>query len=97
MTVQIALRISDDLAASVDRLCRVETQHGLAPTRSDVLRTAIESYVLQRERELIDEQIVAAYTAIPDTVDDEWGNLAQQQAWLRSKAAQTLDAQDGGW
>lgn len=93
MTVQIALRISDELAASLDRLCQGEH----LPTRSEVLRTAIEHYVRERERELIDEQIVAAYTAVPDTVDDEWGNLAQQQEWLRSKSARALDAQDGGW
>jgi Ribbon-helix-helix protein, copG family len=42
MTVQIALRISEELAASVDQLCAAD---GGKLSRSEFLRVAIEAHV----------------------------------------------------
>jgi metal-responsive CopG/Arc/MetJ family transcriptional regulator len=99
MTVQIALRISEDLAASVDRLCSAD---GGTKSRSEFLRVAIEKHVAEQNKAIVDAQIVAGYLAKPadQTVDqpvDEWGDLATQHDWLNAENAKTLDSQDGGW
>jgi metal-responsive CopG/Arc/MetJ family transcriptional regulator len=95
MTVQIALRISEDLAQSVDRLCAADGAH---TSRSEFLRVAIEKHVAERNKALVDAEIVAGYLAKPaDQTVDEWGDLAAEQDWLNAENAKALDAQDGGW
>jgi metal-responsive CopG/Arc/MetJ family transcriptional regulator len=95
MTVQIALRISEELAASVDRLCVVD---GGLKSRSEFLRTAIEKHVAERNRALVDAQIIAGYLAkSADQTVDEWGDLGAQHDLLNAENAKALDAQDGGW
>lgn len=95
MTIQIALRISEELAASVDQLC---TADGGMISRSEFLRIAIEKHVSDRKRTLVDAQIVASYSAQPPApAIDEWGDLAKQQDWLNYDNARALEAEDGGW
>lgn len=94
MTVQIALRISDDLAAAVDRLCDEDPE---SPTRSDVLRKAIEVYVGEKRRTATDAAIVEAYTRLPQSTPDEWGSLADSQRASSALVAARLDEEDGGW
>jgi predicted transcriptional regulator len=95
MTVQIALRISEELAASVDQLCAAD---GGKLSRSEFLRVAIEAHVVERRKALVDAQIVAGYTAKPSApAVDEWGDLAEQQDWLNVDNAKALSAEDGGW
>ncbi len=66
MTTQLAVRLEDQLVAELDWLivrCSFEN-------RADVVRAAIAALAkLERERE-IDERMIAAYTALPQT-DDE--------------------------
>jgi metal-responsive CopG/Arc/MetJ family transcriptional regulator len=95
MTVQIALRISEELAASVDQLCNADGGH---TSRSEFLRMAIEKHVAERKKAIVDAQIVAGYLAKPaDQTVDEWGDLAAQHDWLNAERAKALDAEDGGW
>jgi metal-responsive CopG/Arc/MetJ family transcriptional regulator len=95
MTTQVALRLDDDLADQLDVL--VINYEDLS-NRSEAIRIAITEFVQRRQQALIDEQIVAGYTAVPQADDiDEWGSLAQftEEASRRTMAA--LDAEDGGW
>jgi predicted transcriptional regulator len=94
MTVQIALRISDELATAVDQLCDREPG---SPTRSEVLRRAIEDYVDRKRRAADDAAIVAAYTLTPQSTPDEWGSPAEGQRQSSALVAARLDAEDGGW
>lgn len=95
MTVQIALRISEELAASVDQLCAAD---GGKLSRSEFLRVAIEVRVLELRRALVDAQIVAGYAVKPAApAVDQWGDLAEQQDWLNVDNAKALSAEDGGW
>ena len=94
MTVQVALRISDDLAKAVDELCASDPE---SPTRSDVLRRAIEIYVDERRRVLVDDAIVAGYTRLPQSTLDAWGSLSEQQDARRPSIGAILDGEDGGW
>lgn len=94
MTVQIALRISDELASAVDQMCRNDPA---SPTRSDLLRKAIQDFVDRERRAVDDAAIVDAYTRIPQSTPDEWGSLSEQQDSRFSSVAATLDREDGGW
>lgn len=94
MTVQIAFRISDELAESVDRLCASES---IDSNRSEFLRAAVTAYVVEKQRELFDAQIVAGYTRIPNSTEDEWGDLGRQQDTILGVVGRGLDAEDGGW
>lgn len=94
MTVQIALRISDDLVSAVDRLCEQDPD---SPTRSDLLRKAIEIYVEERQRNALERDIIAAYTRLPQSASDLWGSLSDQQDASSAALGGVLDAEDGGW
>lgn len=67
MTTQLALRIPDTLLAALDALVAA----GRYPTRTDAARTAIVELVERDRRARIDEAIVAGYTRVPPTADEE--------------------------
>ena len=73
--VQLVTRVSDELAAGVDEL----VASGLASSRSDAVRTALERWIDSERRRRIGEAIVEGYTRIPQT--------EAELAWADSAAA----------
>ena len=67
MSVQIAVRLSDHLAADLDGL--VEPT-GPFLTRADAVRRAIEELVDRERRRRIGEAIVEGYRRIPQTEEE---------------------------
>ncbi len=82
------------MASAVDQIAAADAS---SPTRSDVLRKAIEAYVRAERRKFVDESIVAAYTNVPQSTTDEWGSLTKQQEERIPRIGTLLDAEDGGW
>lgn len=73
--VQLVSRVSDELAAGVDEL----VDCGLASSRSDAVRSALERWIDSERRRRIGAAIVEGYQRIPQT-DEEL-------AWADSGAA----------
>ena len=63
---QFAVRIPDELAASLEEL----VTSGRFPTKADALRTALESLVESERRRRIGELIVEGYRRVPQDDDD---------------------------
>ncbi len=82
MTTQLAVRLEDQHLAELDWLivrCSFEN-------RADVVRAAIAALAkAERERE-IDERMIAAYTAMPQTTDE--------LSWSRGNDWSALDDDD---
>ncbi|HEY3141493.1 MAG TPA: ribbon-helix-helix protein, CopG family [Acidimicrobiales bacterium] len=75
--VQTLVQLSDELVALLDRRALRE---GLS--RSSIIRMAVEAYI-DVDR-LIDEQIVAGYTANPQAPNDPWilhADRRRRDAW----------------
>jgi hypothetical protein len=94
MTTQIALRISDELAAEVDAIVAAGDDK---LTRSDALRLAIEQFVMRYRAGEIDRAFVEGYRRFPASEPDEWGSLDTAHAVAAAYVAQCLDSEDGGW
>lgn len=92
MTVQIALRISDELAGQLD----ASVADGFE-SRSEALRVAIEEFVDRRESARLDKEIVEGYRRIPVVETDEWGSLETAHVLTALILARALDEEDGGW
>ncbi len=73
--VQLVTRVSDELAAEVDELVAA----GLASSRSDAVRSALERWIDSERRRRIGAAIVEGYTRIPQT--------EAELAWADSAAA----------
>lgn len=71
MSEQIAVRIPDSLAESLEDL----VAGGRFETKADAIRTALETLVEMERRRRIGEQIVDGYRRIPQD-DDEDADLA---------------------
>ncbi len=93
MTVQIALRISDDLARELD----ATVQSDRFENRSDALRVAVEEFVRRRRSAAIDRAIIDGYRRVPVAVVDDWGSIESAHAIASSILAHSLDTEDGGW
>lgn len=63
---QLVTRVDDDLAAAVDRLVR----SGVVASRSDAVRRGLRELVDRHRRAQVAEQIVAGYTAVPQSEDE---------------------------
>jgi len=72
MTTQVAFRLSEQLLTSIDHL--VET--GRFPSRTDVIRAAVEQLIEQAHRSELDAAIVAGYQRLPDEPADAWVTAA---------------------
>jgi Arc/MetJ-type ribon-helix-helix transcriptional regulator len=75
MTVQVPTRLDEAEVARLDELVRA----GLGPSRSHVIRAALDVLYHQRRRAAIARQIVASYTMLPQDDDDA--------AWAEGSAA----------
>jgi metal-responsive CopG/Arc/MetJ family transcriptional regulator len=92
MTVQIALRISDELAGQLDA-----TVDDGFESRSEALRVAIEEFVSRRKSARLDREIVEGYKRIPSAETDEWGSVETAHVLTSTILARALDEEDGGW
>ena len=71
--VQLVTRVSDELVAGVDEL----VASGLASSRSDAVRSALEQWIDSERRRRIGEAIVEGYTRIPQTEAElRWADSA---------------------
>jgi Arc/MetJ-type ribon-helix-helix transcriptional regulator len=77
MSIQIAVRIPNDLARSLDEL----VQTGRFETRADAVRGALEALVDEERRRTIGERMVEGYRRIPQD-DAEFPEL--DEAAIRS-------------
>ncbi len=81
----ITLQISEELAARLERLARIE-----GTTSEDVLEKAVESYSLKRPEDRTIAEQQAAIKANAGIFDDEVGDLSDHvdeivQEYLRAK------------
>lgn len=67
MTIQIAVKMPDELAAAADEL----VSNGTYPSRSELARQAIEALVAEARRHAADRAYREAYTAMPDTPEEQ--------------------------
>ena len=78
MTVQIALRIPDELNHELQRL----VDEGRSLNRTEAIRAAITAYVASERRRAVDEAIVEGYRRIPPTEHEE--------AWVTESTREML-------
>jgi Arc/MetJ-type ribon-helix-helix transcriptional regulator len=79
-TTQIAVRLSDDLLAAVDRL----VAGGTAASRTDAVRRGLRYLIAETERQTIDRAIVDGYARLPQNQRD----AAASEASLREAIEQ---------
>lgn len=72
MTIQIAVKLPDELVGELDRL----VAGGAFDSRSHAIRSGIETMVAGRRREAIDRQYEHAIAALPET-DEEVAEAAK--------------------
>jgi Arc/MetJ-type ribon-helix-helix transcriptional regulator len=94
MTIQIAVRLPDDLVHQLDA---VVATGGGPDTRTGAIRAAVELYVRSVQRRAVDDALRRGYAAEPPGNADEWGRLDEQSDAATSLALRELDQQDGGW
>ena len=81
--VQLVTRVSDELAEGVDELVAA----GLASSRSDAVRSALERWIDSERRRRIGEAVVAGYKRIPQTeeelawADDAAAAMIAEEPW----------------
>jgi len=63
MTVQLIARVDEELLHGVDALINL----GVAGTRSEIVRIALAELIERTHQAEVDRQLVAAYTAQPQT------------------------------
>lgn len=90
MQTQIAVRLPDELLTRVDAL----VANGLAASRADAVRTALERLVMVAESRRTGEAIVAGYAARPVGEPDDWGTLDELTDWSSAAALADLERQE---
>lgn len=73
MTTQIAIKVPDELLDKVDRL----VEQGAFESRSQAVRSGLESVVVERRRQEIDQRYRDAFARIPET-DEELADATRQ-------------------
>lgn len=66
-TQQVAVRLPLELLATVDRL----VADGIYPSRAAAVRAGLETVADAQRRRVIDAAVVAGYTRLPPTPDDD--------------------------
>lgn len=75
MTLQIAVRIPDELAQEMDRL----VSSGRYATRAEAVRAGLETIVEQERQRAIDQAIVDGYRRQPPTpAEERWVETGQE-------------------
>ncbi len=67
MTTQVPTRFADPELEALDEL----VAHGVAGSRSELIRMAVARVVDEHRRQRVGQRIVAAYTDQPQTTDDD--------------------------
>lgn len=93
MTRQIAVRLPEGLVVELDGA----VERGHHDNRTEVVRAALESYLVQLRRAAVDDAIREGYRRHPQAGVDVWGDLDAQSAAVAGRAGAALDAEDGGW
>ena len=73
MSEQIAVRMSDELAARLSEL----VEGGRFVSKAEAVRTAVEELVDRERRRMIGEQIAEGYRRMPQSDDDEFADLVE--------------------
>lgn len=66
MTVQIAVKLPDELVGELDRLI----DEGSFESRSQAVRSGLETMVAARRREELDRRFREAFTRVPETTEE---------------------------
>jgi putative addiction module CopG family antidote len=74
MTIQIALRLPDEMVKEVDQL----VQDGRYENRTEAVRAALQRLLDDLREQQLDAAIVAGYRRIPDTPVDAWVQAATE-------------------
>lgn len=74
MTIQIAVRLPDELVKELDNMIG----RGRFASRTDAVRTALEQLLADAREAELDDAIVAGYRAVPD--EDEFDGMAEAAA-----------------
>ena len=97
MTTQIAVRLPDELLARIDAL----VSRGLAASRAEAVRAALERLVAHAESLEVGEAIAAGYAKTPTGEPDDWGALDELLDWGTAAALRDLERQErdagAGW
>ncbi|HEY4027004.1 MAG TPA: ribbon-helix-helix domain-containing protein [Candidatus Dormibacteraeota bacterium] len=72
MTVQIAVRLPDELIADLDRI----VEGGRFANRTDAVRSALERLLDDAREAELDDAIVAGYRRVPDEEPEPWVEAA---------------------
>lgn len=73
MTVQLVIRVPDDVVAAVDDLVR----EGVFDSRSDVVRAGLAAVIEHRRRVAVGQAIADGYRRVPQSEDDlSWSDAA---------------------
>lgn len=76
MTVQIAVRIPDELNRELEAL----VERGRSANRTEAIREAITAFVAAERRRAVDEAIIEGYRRVPPTDDElRWADRAGQE------------------
>jgi len=90
MTTQIAIRVPEDLLASIDEV----VAEGSATSRADAVRQAIGFWIRTLEQAKLDIQIAAGYDRIPSGTPDDWGDLEAALDWGTAAMLADLERQE---
>ena len=83
MTVQLVVRVSDKTAAEIDELVTA----GIAGSRSDAVRCALERFIDEERRRRVGRAIVEGYNRMPQTeeelarIDIAAAGMIAQEPW----------------
>ena len=66
------MRLPSGLVQDIDRV----VASGRFPTRTEVIRTALEQFIEQERQQGLDEAIAEGYRRVPDAAADAWVDAA---------------------
>jgi len=81
MTTQVPTRFADAELEALDEL----VAHGLAGSRSEAIRVAVARLVDEHRRERVGRTIAEAYTATPQTVEEDGQAMASAMAMTEAE------------
>lgn len=87
--IQTIVQLTSEMVEALDREAR---RAGVS--RSALIREAVEGYLAASSEEEITVQLVAAYTKVPQGVEDDWGDLSAQVRENTGRTLRRLDAED---
>lgn len=88
---QTMVQLNDRLLHLLDRLAARR-----AISRSALIRTALEEFLMKEREAMVGERIVEGYERIPPATPDEWGDLEQLTDNAAADVLHRLDAEERG-